>query len=146
MKTPWDPAALAAAGVGGIVSLADPVDEAAVQAAGIEHLVLYQPMVLLETEANQLHFLSYIRRVLPFVDRIIAARKSVIVHCHHGRDRTGAALACYLVAREKVTAIEAVDRLRTVNPQAMSAAGYAAAVFMFERLYSRNPSLFEAPA
>jgi hypothetical protein len=132
---PWDPRELYAGGVRAIVSL-DPegVDEDELRAAGIEHLPLYQPMILLLDEAERREFLRCLPPVLRFVDRMRARQAPVVLHCYYGCDRTGALLACYLMAREGATAEEAIRRVRRARPGAMSALGYVEAVTLFEKI------------
>ena len=144
MKEAWSPAEMASGGVGGIVSLAEPVESLELQEAGIRHLPLFQPMILLETRSEHLQFLSELPAAFRFLDEIRAQGKAALVHCYHGRDRTGAALACYLAAREDLGPAEAVERVRAANPGAMAALGYEPAVHTFDALYRRNRSLFEA--
>lgn len=129
----WEPAALRAAGFGGVVSL-DPgdVDADALTAAGLDHLPLYLPMTLLLNEADRLGFLRALLPVFDFIDGIRRRPAATLVHCHYGLDRTGAVLACYLVARERFHARQAIDYIRQQRPQAMFAPGYAEAVELFE--------------
>lgn len=142
VKAPWTPATLKAAGFGGIVSLCEAGRTEKIRAAGIKHLPVYRPMILLQDESEREMFLSVMPSVLSFVDRCREAGDAVIVHCHHGFDRTGAVLASYLIAREGLTADEAIARVRAANPDAMSADGYAEAVHTFESLYREHPAIF----
>ena len=137
-KFPWDPHELKSAGVGAIVSLAGPVNAQSLRYAGIRHLPVHQPMVLLETEEMRERFLEVMPLIIDFIDTCRDERVGVLVHCYHGCDRTGAILACYLIAREGLSATDAVERIRAVNPDALSAFGYEAAVETFERLTRRQ--------
>ena len=145
-KYPWDLSEIGAGGIGGIVSLAWSSEEEAVPKAGLKHLPVFQPMVLLEDEEDRKRFLACMPPVLKFVDECRAKNVAVLVHCHHGNDRTGTVLACYLVARENLSATEAVARIRELNPAAMSAFGYAEAVTTFEQMYQEDPSVFDVPS
>lgn len=138
-KAPWKPRLLKQGGIGGIVSLDGPVEGWELELADIQHLPIYQPMILLDTEIVREQFLSVMPVVLDFVDRFGGGHEGVVVHCHHGCDRTGTVLACYLVAREGLTAAQAIERVREANPFAMVAFGYAEAVATFERLVRLNP-------
>jgi predicted protein tyrosine phosphatase len=51
-------------------------------------------------------------------------KRAVLVHCHAGNDRTGTVLAAYLVATQNVTPEDAIERIRDLNPDAVSASGY----------------------
>lgn len=133
---PWLAEDLFAGGVRSLVSLDEyGVDEEALQAAGIIHLPLYQPMILLEDTSERRRFLEVVPRVLKFIEeRRDQQELPVVVHCHYGRDRTGCVLACCLVARNGWTAAEAIAHVRARQPNALTAPGYAEAVELFERI------------
>jgi protein-tyrosine phosphatase len=112
------------------------VDADALQAAGIRHLPLYQPMILLESTAERRQFLEVVPPVLRFLDELREKQSlPAIVHCHYGRDRTGCVLACCLVARVGLTADGAIALVRERQPAALSASGYAEAVELFEHMH-----------
>lgn len=134
-KIPWDHQELHREGIGAIVSLAGRIDTAGLRSAKIENLPVHRPMILLESELARADFLSVMPLVLDFVDRQWSKEKRVLVHCHHGHDRTGAVLACVLVAREGMSAEAAVAHVREANPLAMTAFGYEQAVWTFERAW-----------
>jgi predicted protein tyrosine phosphatase len=135
-KLPWNVQELVNEGIGAVVSLAGPVDSIALRRAGVEHLHLPVPMVLLDSERAQRRFLEVMPLVLDFVQRAIQSHKPVLIHCYHGCDRTGTALACCLVALHGLTAEQAVAKVRAANPGAMAIAGYADAVETFTNLLS----------
>ena len=54
-----------------------------------------------------------------------------LVHCHAGKDRTGLALSTYLIRHHGLDAEDAIDRVRSVQPVAMSAPGYEATARRF---------------
>ncbi len=131
---PWELAALWDAGVRGIVSLDESdVDAAALSAAKIEHLPAYLPMTLLLSERERERFLSALPDIFEFVDRIRRQAGATLVHCHYGLDRTGAVLACYLVARQRLGAVQAIEHVRALRPDALLAPGYAESVQLFEQ-------------
>jgi hypothetical protein len=132
---PWDVTELHAAGVRAIVSLDRfGVEPEGLRQVDIAHLPLYRPMILLETEFDRRQFLDIVPPVLDFVQQMEQERRPVLVHCYYGRDRTGCVLACCLVARRGLTADEAIRQVRTLQPEALSASGYAEAVELFERI------------
>lgn len=143
---PWNLFDLRDDGIDAVVSLDDDVDERELAAAEIRHFPLYQPMVLLDSEKDQRAFLS---NVMPpavrFIDDCRAEGMGVMVHCHYGCDRTGAVLACYLVAREGMKAWEAYEHIRRVNPHSFGASGYAESILTFARMLEENPGWFESP-
>ena len=141
-KFPWDLRELKATGIGGIVSLDGYVDSAELAAAGIEHLPIYQPMVLLDSEEAAEQFLEVMPPVLGFIDRCLRRQSACLIHCYHGCDRSGTVLAASLVARASLSAEEAILHVRKGNPMAMFAPGYAEAVHTFERLYRANPAAY----
>jgi predicted protein tyrosine phosphatase len=142
-KVPWTPAKLAQIGIGGIVSLDGPIRTREIVAAGIKHLPVYQPMVLLTNREEMVRFLTVMKPVIHFIDAVRREERSVLVHCYHGCDRTGAILACYLVAREGMSAEEAADVIQKANPDALWAMGYLEVIETFESLFAENPQLFE---
>lgn len=141
---PWDVHDLVEAGFGGVVSLDGPIKTKDLRLAGLTHLAVHRPMLLLRTVDDHRRFLSAIPRILPFVDEMRARGRATLVHCYYGCDRTGTALACYLVARENYTAEQAIVHVQHVKPDAMWAVGYMEAVHTFESMYRADPSLFEA--
>ena len=54
----------------------------------------------------------------------IAEGRTVLVHCAGGCDRTGLVLSHYMAWREGIGPVEAMARLRTVRPNALSATGW----------------------
>jgi len=48
----------------------------------------------------------------------------VLVHCAGGKDRTGLVLAHYIAEKENLAAPEAIGRLRSIRPEALSAEGW----------------------
>jgi len=50
--------------------------------------------------------------------------RTVLVHCAAGCDRTGLVLSYYIAWRERIGPAEAIAKLRTVRPNALSASGW----------------------
>lgn len=128
---PWDCGELRNGGIGAIASLAEPVDEREVRAAELEHLPLYFPGMLLVSDQDFDLFLSFVPRFLDFAEQTADQGRPLLVHCTYGCDRTGAMLAIYLVARRGLSAEDAIARVRSVRPPAMTAVGYEEAVHRF---------------
>lgn len=126
----WDLNQLYRGGFRTIVSLDDKIDAQEITENGFEHFPLYLPDVALSTSQLKEKFL---KAAHIFVDFVISAKKSVLVHCHAGNDRTGAMLACYLVSQGK-TAEEAILKVRRLNKYAMTTPGYEDAVHLFAEL------------
>jgi protein-tyrosine phosphatase len=132
MLFPWDLEGIWAGGIRTIVSLVR-TNGTAIRAAGFRH---YQVPLNSGLAIFPLLHRCLVRRMLPVVDFIaaeIAAGRPTLVHCHAGKDRTGAVLTGYLIRHQSLSPDEAFHRVRQVNPRAMTAIG-------FDRL----PRLFEA--
>jgi len=126
---PWKPHDLYRGGVRAVVSLdGEAVNAEALAQAGIEHLPLYRPMMFLENEAQRRDFVVSLSPMIDFIDRKLQQQEPVIVHCYYGCDRTGAALAVYLMARGGLGPLDAVRLVRRCQPQALAAPGYLEAV------------------
>ncbi len=64
-------------------------------------------------------------RAYQFIQRHLAMKRAILVHCAWGRDRTGLVLADYLVRVAKLSPTEAIAQVRQVCPQAITAIGWA---------------------
>ncbi|XP_045213602.2 dual specificity protein phosphatase 23-like [Mercenaria mercenaria] len=60
--------------------------------------------------------LDQIKQCLHFIDRCISNEKAVVVHCLHGRGRTGTILACHLVKRYNMDPDDAIETIRNMRP------------------------------
>ena len=132
MAIGWDLDQLWAGGIRTIVSLVW-VEGADIRAAGIRHYraPMMGALVSLPVLQNRL-----VQRMVPVVDYIageVAAGRPALVHCHAGKDRTGAVLAGYLIRYRGLSSNEAIHVVRQANPRAMTAPGF-----------SRLPGLFES--
>jgi hypothetical protein len=134
----WTARELIQSGIGAVVSLAGPVRTSDLRQAGIKILPVHQPMILLSSEIERERFLEVMPIVTDFIDRCRAEQRGVLVHCHYGCDRTGAVLACYLLAKLGITPEEAIARVRAANPLALAADGYAESVTTFQRLLNQR--------
>lgn len=128
---PWKVGDLIDDGIGGVVSLDGPIRTSDLKKAGIRHLPVYQPMLSLQTAEEQERFLKVMPQVIGFIDDVRSQGRATLVHCFYGCDRTGAAIACYLVAREGYTADQGIAIVQRLNPDAMQMVGYKEVVHMF---------------
>jgi len=128
---PWQAIDLLDDGIGGIVSLDGPIRTAELRKVGIDHLPVYQPMLPLQTMEEQDRFLKIMPQVICFIDEVRLRGRATLVHCFYGCDRTGAAIACYLIAREGYSAEEGIATVQRLNPDALRMAGYKDVVHAF---------------
>lgn len=124
VQAPWDAAALRAGGLDAVLSLNSQADADELAAAGLAHHLLPMPPVLPLAGVLQDTLLDSLEPVLARVHQEVAAGRSVLLHCHAGKDRTGLAMTAYLVRYEGLGVEEAIARVRAVRPIAMSAPGY----------------------
>jgi protein-tyrosine phosphatase len=132
LLAPWDLGELRDAGLQVIVSLNEEVDSESISRAGLHHYMFAIPPTLVLEEADMEILLEGVGAALPVIHGEIGAGRPVMVHCHAGMDRTGAMLASYLVRYLGLSASEAVGKVRSLRPGAMSAPGYEEAVHRFE--------------
>ncbi len=122
-EVPWDLHELRAVGFRTIVSL-DGLNGAAVRAAGLHH---YRAALNGGLAFFALGRRLLVRQMIPLVDFVaaeVAAGRPTLVHCHAGKDRTGALLAGYLVRHRGLTPEEALHQVRRANPRAMTSWGF----------------------
>ncbi len=125
-KDPWDPDELARGGIGAIISVNDGelVHRQDLAAVGID----YECVPLSDTAPPQPGDFEWCTAALPraleFAQMSIRADRSVLVHCHSGKDRTGMFLGYYLCRTENLPAAMAIEEVRRVRPIALSAQGW----------------------
>lgn len=139
VEVPWDPGQFAAAGLQAIVSLNSQADPEAIASAGLRHHSLPLPPILPMTGALQDMILHRLEEVLATVHAEMSAGQPTLVHCHAGKDRTGLALTAYLVRYHGLDVEEAIERVRSANPIAMSAPGYEATARRFAEQEGKDP-------
>lgn len=127
----WDLEHLWAGGIRTIVSLVR-VEGADIRAAGFRHYQapLRGVLVSLPALRNRL-----VQRMVPVVDYVageVEAGRPTLVHCHAGKDRTGAVLAGYLIRHRGLSSNEAIHLVRQANPRAMTAPGFVRLPRLFE--------------
>jgi protein tyrosine/serine phosphatase len=122
---PWDPAALYAGGIRVVISLAAEETTGDLTSFGLRHYQAEFPPVLLFSKGMRKAFIYQALPVWAYIDEQVRAGTPTLVHCYHGKDRTGAILAGYLMTYQGLTRQAAWRRLRKANPAAMTAAGFA---------------------
>ena len=123
---PWQPEELYAGGIRAIVSLAGEERVPDLAAYGFTHFQPHFPPVILFSRGMRKAFIHESLPVWKFIHEQVTTGVPTLVHCHAGKDRTGAILAGYLVTYHSLSPGEALARLRAVKPDAMTAPGYAA--------------------
>lgn len=105
-------AALAEAGVGGVVSLLNiPSDARLYEQAGFEFACLPVP------DGNAPEF-RQVKEFVRFVEGCRAQSKAVAVHCEAGCGRTGTMIAAYLIVKGATPDV-AIARVRSAEPSAI---------------------------
>ena len=123
---PWQPAELAAGGIGAIMTVNDaqsvyPDDLAA---AGIEHAWFPLEDNAPPRPGDFEHCVASLPPALDFIRAMQRKDRAVLIHCTAGKDRTGLMLAYYLCREEGYRAEAAIAEVRQVRPQALSALEY----------------------
>lgn len=77
--------------------------------------------------------LSDVRRAVAFIATKADRGETVYVHCKAGRARSAAVAACWLIYRYRISAAEAVSRLRQVRPHIVGDLDQRAVVKEFEK-------------
>ena len=124
-KVPWEPAALYAAGIRTVLTVAREERVADLSPYGLRHQRLALPPLPFLLRHTQRAFARLARPVLDFIAAELSAERPVLVHCHDGDDRAGVILSGYLVVYEGLAPEAAVARVRAMNPRAMKMPGYA---------------------
>ncbi|MEM7079181.1 MAG: tyrosine-protein phosphatase [Pseudomonadota bacterium] len=119
---PWDPVQLHAGGIRGILSVngGDSVYADELAAADIDHICLPLSPNAPPLAGDLDHCIAQLPRAY---DWVCAQSGAVLVHCRHGKDRTGLFMAYYLM-RQGHTPQQAIERVRAVRPIAFSAEGW----------------------
>ena len=68
-----------------------------------------------------------------FIHRRITNNEPVMVHCLAGMGRTGTLLACYLVKHQKMSADDAIQKVREERPGSIQSFPQEEMIFQFEK-------------
>jgi atypical dual specificity phosphatase len=77
--------------------------------------------------------LEEIDEVVNFIDKKIRGNRPVMVHCAAGKGRTGAVLAAYMVKRQKLSAKQAIEKIRILRPGSVQSIMQETALSMYEK-------------
>jgi len=124
-KDPWDLTEIAAAGFKGILSVnnGEAVHETLVRQLGMDYA--HTPLAdnAPPREGDTAKCLAALPRILSFIDQTLH-RGPVLIHCRSGKDRTGLAMAAYLIQNKGLTVAAAMRRVLEVRPIAFTAEGW----------------------
>lgn len=127
---PWNLEEFAQQRVGGIVSLCDNVSKTTLERLQIEHLQI-DCQLPGETTEQVAWFKEVIPSVRALLERCRAKETAMVVHCHHGLDRTGVVLACLLIDMDRVSAADAITNVRRSNPESLRYEWHCDAIALF---------------
>lgn len=74
-----------------------------------------------------------IDRAVEFIDGEIKNNRPVMVHCAAGKGRTGVILAAYLVKKEGLSAVQSIEKVRSMRPGSVQSEVQEWAVTMYEK-------------
>lgn len=120
---PWDFERLHLENITVIVSTDEDCQGQSIVQAGLRHIPKYMPTAYPTNQALVSRFADLVEDAVAAVLAEIQAGGAVLVHCYAGRDRTGLVLCGALMALEKVSAREALARVRAVRPTALTGPG-----------------------
>lgn len=123
---PWQASELKAGGVDTVVSLNNA--ESVYPADFLANGMAYRCIPLSTNAPPREGDLELCQRQLltayQFVRDEIASGNTVLVHCRHGKDRTGLFMAYFLRNHLDMDTAEAISRVKAVRPIALTAAGW----------------------
>ena len=76
--------------------------------------------------------------VVNYIDKEIQDRKPVIIHCNGGSGRTSTVLAAYLMMKEKMTAEQAVDKVKAIRGRTIRHKKQLHTLKEYEKIVSGN--------
>lgn len=122
----WDPQELYNGGIRAILTLnrGYGVDAPALEAVGIAHKRI--PILVQEPPQSDALEVAWpaLEETSGWVWEQIQSGKTVLVHCTHGKDRTGLLLAYILVRYYGLASQEAIAHVRCLRPIALTAVGW----------------------
>lgn len=127
-RRPWDLAGIRALGIGAVLSVND---GDGCEAASFPTLGLaYECVPLPPNEPPLPGDEELCEEALPNAYRFVSEQHSrgraVLVHCSAGKDRTGLLMSYFLMQEEGLDVETALQRVRAVRPNALSAVGWEA--------------------
>lgn len=77
--------------------------------------------------------MDQLRQAIDFIDQQISNSRPVMVHCAAGLGRTGTVLAAYLVKKQHLTAVQAIEKLRRIRPGSVQSVTQETALSVYEK-------------
>ena len=123
---PWEANVLNAAGVDTVLSVnnAESVYPDDFNAIGMSYRCIPLAANAPPREGDLELCLERLPQAYEFVGEEIESGRSVLVHCRHGKDRTGLFMAYYLKRRFNLNSTEAIADVMAVRPIALTAEGW----------------------
>ena len=123
---PWEASELQSAGVGAVLSVnnADSVYPDEFSAVDMPYRCIPLAANAPPREGDLELCLDRLPLAYAYALNEIESGHSVLVHCRHGKDRTGLFMAYFLRQQLGMSSKDAVDRVKTVRPIALTAEGW----------------------
>ncbi len=123
---PWDEQALYKGGIRAVLSVnsGDDVRAERLQDAGIDYRCIPLTADAPPLPGDDKICLSRLEEQYEFVGSHTNQGNAALIHCRHGKDRTGLFLAYYLQRTENLKPREAIARVKQVRPIALTAMGW----------------------
>ena len=125
-EAPWDPQELHNAGVRAVLSVnkADGVVPRELTRLGISYKRVTLPMATPPGVKDMRICQRRLPKAYRFAKEQIDAGRPLLVHCRHGKDRTGLFLAYYLARHYSMSADQAIAQVRARRPSCLRAQGW----------------------
>ena len=123
---PWDASELQSAGVGAVLSVnnADSVYPDEFSAVDMAYRCIPLAANAPPRDGDLELCLARLPQAYAYALNEIDSGNSVMVHCRHGKDRTGLFMAYFLQQQLGMSSKDAIDRVKTVRPIALTAEGW----------------------
>lgn len=123
---PWDASELQSAGVGAVLSVnnADSVYPDDFAAVDMPYRCIPLAANAPPREGDLELCLARLPQAYDYALNEIVSGRSVMVHCRHGKDRTGLFMAYFLRRHLGLSSKDAIDHVKQVRPIALTATGW----------------------
>ena len=123
---PWNAQGLKVAGVGAVLSVnnAESVYPDEFDSAGIVYRCIPLASNAPPRPGDLELCLERLEMCYAYARSEIEAGRTLLVHCRHGKDRTGMFMAHYLKMQRSLSTLEAIAQVKAVRPIALTADGW----------------------